>query len=575
MNLPADRKSLMVLGVSALVLFLWLGTRGLNEPDEGRFAAIGREMASQESWLIPHLNGIPHFQKPPLLYWATACCIKVLGANEWAVRLPSALAAFGTVACTMLIAGILFGPRARWMSGLILLSSALFVILGRLATTDMLFTFWITASVAGLVVYVRRGRGIGLAAFYVCMGIAFLTKGPLGFLIPASAAIAWQVALRRAAGPALRLFWLAGLPLALAIGLSWFLAVCHRYPALLDYFVRYELAQRVATDVHGRHEPFWFFIPVLAGGFLPWTLFLPSIVPALRGLAIRTNPVAWLFIGWFLIPFVVLSCVNSKLATYVLPLMPPLSLAVGRLWGDAWGTALWRTSARTAAVALILLAAAFPVGALAANARGVTAFDLGILVCLAIAAALFLLVQGFRAAGNDRASSRVLPLLASGFLLLFLAAVSQADSLMQGGKASMRELARHVLRERSSPAVPVFVYGRGHGMEFYLGQPVARNRQASDIVLPLDAGQAARIVEDPAVFLGTLAGQEAYVVVKEKRCRREAAFAGWHILRHAGASVLLAPCKHVPLCPAAIRPPPPSAKGPPETTASTPATEEN
>ncbi len=572
MRITADRRSLLVLAVSALVLFLWLGTRGLNEPDEGRFAAIGREMAFQDSWLVPHLNGIPHFQKPPLLYWTTACCIKMLGVNEWAVRLPSALAAFGTIACTMLIAGVLFGAQARWTSGLILLSSILFVTLGRLATTDMLFTFWITASIAGLVVYACGGRGMGLAAFYLCMGLAFLTKGPLGFLVPASAAIAWQTALRQLAGRKLRLFWLVGFPLALAIGLSWFLAVCHRYPALFDYFVRYEFAQRIATNVHGRHEPFWYFVPVLIGGFFPWALFLPAVIMGLRHRAILAKPTTWLFVGWLVIPFMVLSCVNSKLATYVLPLFPPLSLVVGRLWAEICGTTLWRRSAKTVAVLLILLVVAFPIGALVADVRYGFHISLGIPVCASIVA-LVLLVAGYRMAGGGRAPHRVLPLLAGGFLVFVLILVSQADALLQSGKSSMRDIARYVLRDRSNPGAPVFVYGRGHGMEFYLGQTVARNREASDVVLPLDAGQAARIVEDPAVFVRALAGQESYVVVKERRCRREPVFVGWHILMHAGSSVLLAPCKHVPPCPAAI-PAPPAANGPPRVPEANPAADE-
>lgn len=548
-------RAALVLAVSAVVLFMWLGTRGLNEPDEGRFAEIARAMALQDSWLVPHLNGIPHFQKPPLYYWTAACCIKVLGVSEWAVRLPSALAAFGTIACTMLMAGLLFGPQARWMSGLILLSSAEFVTLGRLATTDMLFTFWITASVAGLVVYARRRRGSGLVAFYLCMGAAFLTKGPLGLLIPVSAAIAWQIALGRLAKQTLRLFWLIGIPVSLGIGLSWFLAICHRYPALYDYFLRYEFAERIATNVHGRHEPFWYFVPVLAAGFLPWTLFLPGVGAALRGRGVFTKPAAWLMIGWLVIPFVVLSCVNSKLATYVLPFMPPLSLVVGRLWGEVCGTVSWRRAARTAAVVLILCAVAFPVSALVANARHGYHIDLGVPVWAAVGVALFLFVTAFRMAGVGRMTPRVLPLLAGGFLILVLSVVSQADNIIQSSKATMRDVADRIRRERSSPAVPVFAYGRAHGLEFYLGQAIARNKAASDVVLPLDDGQAARIVLDPSAFIRSLAGRESFVVVKEARCRREPVFVGWHVLMHAGPSLLVSPCKHNPPCPAAILPP--------------------
>jgi dolichyl-phosphate-mannose-protein mannosyltransferase len=76
---------------------------GLKEPDEGRYAEIGREMAVSNDWLIPHPNGFEHFQKPPLLYWATAASIRIFGATEWAARLPSALAATGVLLLTFWI----------------------------------------------------------------------------------------------------------------------------------------------------------------------------------------------------------------------------------------------------------------------------------------------------------------------------------------------------------------------------------------------------------------------------------------------------------------------------------------
>ncbi|MDB6168210.1 MAG: glycosyl transferase family 39, partial [Verrucomicrobia bacterium] len=132
--------------LAVVVLFTLLGSRGLNEPDEGRYAEIGREMAVSGDWLVPHLNGFEHFQKPPLLYWLTALSMRLLGPNEWAARLPPAFAALGTVLLTAWIGTTLFGRREGYLAGLILLSSGGFFILARLLTPDMLMTFWITAA---------------------------------------------------------------------------------------------------------------------------------------------------------------------------------------------------------------------------------------------------------------------------------------------------------------------------------------------------------------------------------------------------------------------------------------------
>jgi 4-amino-4-deoxy-L-arabinose transferase-like glycosyltransferase len=118
----------------AVALFLFLGTRGLNEPDEGRYAEIAREMAATGEWLVPHLNGFERFQKPPLLYWLTAASIHFLGANEWAARLPSALAALGVVLLTYSIARRIFDPAAAVTAVLVLVSSIEFFALARLLT---------------------------------------------------------------------------------------------------------------------------------------------------------------------------------------------------------------------------------------------------------------------------------------------------------------------------------------------------------------------------------------------------------------------------------------------------------
>src|SRR3954469_18250595 len=111
MTTPIRERSWLLCVLAVVVLFTLLGSRGLNEPGDGRYAEIGREMAATGDWLVPHLNGFEHFQKPPLLYWLTATSIRLLGANEWAARLPSAVAALGTVLLTAFIGNTLFGRR--------------------------------------------------------------------------------------------------------------------------------------------------------------------------------------------------------------------------------------------------------------------------------------------------------------------------------------------------------------------------------------------------------------------------------------------------------------------------------
>ncbi len=339
------------LAFTVAALFIFLGTRGLNEPDEGRYAEIGREMAASGDWLVPHLNGFEHFQKPPLLYWLTATSVRLLGANEWAARLPSALAALGTALLVFAMGKKWLGRERASAAVLVLVSSVEFFLLARVLTPDMLLTFWITAAMAALVF--RRDW-----LFFVCLGLGFLTKGPMALVVPISAALGWQLFATRE--EKLRLPWVRGLTLTLGIGLSWFIALSLWRGELLDYFLRYELVERFASKAHGRSKPFWFFLPVLLGGFLPWTFFvLRAVLPAWRRWrAHGLTATHGLLLGWTLPPLVILSLSGSKLPTYILPLFPALALVVAARLRAPERT--WRVAIPAAACWLALAALAPP-----------------------------------------------------------------------------------------------------------------------------------------------------------------------------------------------------------------------
>ena len=176
-------------------LFCLSGSRGLNEPDEGRYAEIAREMTVDGDWLLPHMNGNPHLQKPPLIYWFTALSLSVFGHDEWAVRLPSTGGAVGVVILIFLLARRLFDDRNRAVAApLILTTLGGFFAGSRLLTPDMVMTFWIVAAITAAVF--RRPWW-----FFVCMGLGFLTKGPMAVLVPICAVIGWLWGLSPEGGP--------------------------------------------------------------------------------------------------------------------------------------------------------------------------------------------------------------------------------------------------------------------------------------------------------------------------------------------------------------------------------------
>ena len=264
-----------------LAMFAWAmcfqGTRGIWEPDEGRYSAVALEMLRTGDWLHPQLNDAhPHYTKPPVTYWALAASFGVFGQNEWAARLPNALAYAATAAGAFVLARRLV-PGKELLAAIVYATSAGPFIAANVVSTDTVLACWETWAVAGFAVAWtakgERGRQGGLLLMGVMFGLAFATKGPpgllpLGGLLPAAVwGRGWR-GLRRC-------FSIAGVAAFFVIGGGWFAAVCIDRPALIHYFLADEVVARVASDEHKRNGEWygwaWIYAPALLGGTLPWT----------------------------------------------------------------------------------------------------------------------------------------------------------------------------------------------------------------------------------------------------------------------------------------------------------------
>ena len=329
------RKSWM-FGVAALLCtVLWfalLAQRPLFDPDEGRYAEIPREMMlSGGDWVIPHLNGIVYLEKPPLQYWLTALAFRAFGLNEFAARLCTGVAGYLSLAAVFLLGRKLWGFAAGVRAALFSAASTLFVLLGHQLTLDMLLSFWLTAALGCFLMAQARGEGTGhrrawMLGCWAAMAFALLTKGLIGVLIPAAALgayVLWQrdwPLLRR-----LHLRW--GLPLFAAVAAPWFVLAARANGQFLEFFFVREHLLRFLTPIEHRTEPWWFFVPVLTVGIMPW---LPQAARALTAppgarAAREFDPLRLLWV-WCVFVLVFFSLSDSKLIPYILPAVPALAL---------------------------------------------------------------------------------------------------------------------------------------------------------------------------------------------------------------------------------------------------------
>jgi 4-amino-4-deoxy-L-arabinose transferase-like glycosyltransferase len=331
------KQSILIL-LFAVLAVLWFGNldyRKLVRPDEGRYAEIPREMVATGDWLTPRLNGIKYFEKPPLQYWATAAAYKAFGEHEWTVRLWPALTGFAGVLLVYLVGTTLFGAIAGFYAALVLASSVGYVLVAHIGTLDMGVTFFMSLTLAGLLLGLRTdatpaSKRLWIHVAWAAMGFAMLSKGLMGIVLPAMVLGAYML-VERDFGLLRRLhIWTGGI-LFLAIAAPWFVAVSVVNPEFFDFFFIHEHLQRFLTPAARRPGPLWYFVPILALTILPWLVTLCTTLPASwkkRGPQSGFQPRRLLFL-WAVLIFAFFSVSSSKLPSYIMPIFPALALLLG------------------------------------------------------------------------------------------------------------------------------------------------------------------------------------------------------------------------------------------------------
>jgi 4-amino-4-deoxy-L-arabinose transferase-like glycosyltransferase len=472
-----------------------LGNFPLTERSEARYAGVSWEMMRSGDYLTPTYNGIKHFHKPPLFYWLTAGSMKLFGDGEGAARLPCALAALATLAGVGWLARRPeMGCRRPWVAVACLATAPFFWEMGRIAVTDMLVTALVLSALASAWSILQDGpswRNLGL--FWASLGLNFLNKGPVGPLLVAMtlAPYLWRT----------RTSWrifapLPGIALATLIGLPWYLWVVGENPGLLAYFLKFQTTDRVFTTVHRRDGPIWFYLPVLLGGFLPWTMWLPAALkqgwsrakePLARGAA---NPDLYL-LAWLIVPTIFFSLIGSKLPPYVLPLFPALALLVAR-----------HLSARFATLASPLAVLGLAAAACWAQAQWQVVAKLARFTTELWWAAGWLLLATLVGTwmAYRRRESAVLVVLTCAMLGLLGIAVSGFGKLSYLSAQPMCQ----TMRRYAGGPFEVAIYGSYlFGLPYYLRENVTHVFYEREVQFETDPAYRARIYADLPSFLPT------------------------------------------------------------------------
>ena len=322
---------LLIAGFCAFLFFYGMGQFGLIGADEPRYAQVAREMLERHDWITPVLGGHAWLEKPPLYYWQAMLAYSMFGVSDVAARIP------GAIDATLLVVAVylLFRRFRRGVevdAALITASCAGVIGYAHAASMDMALTATFGVGMLAWWAWRESGRRIYLALFYGCTALGMLAKGPVAPFLAAAVIVVFALAAREVR-LVLRTLWLPGIFLFCAIALPWYVAVQMRNPEFFREFILQHNLARFSSDLYHHRQPFWYYLPVTALAFVPWTIFvIAAFAESLRIWWAERKSVSAepdfefqfrvFTCSWLVVPIVFFSLSQSKLPGYILPAIP-------------------------------------------------------------------------------------------------------------------------------------------------------------------------------------------------------------------------------------------------------------
>ncbi len=340
---------LSLLACLLILAFLFQGSRGIWQPDEGYYTGTAVTMMARDSLSIPYLGEDEIFlDKPPMIYWGIIAGLKLFGHSEFAARFFHGLC---FVLTSLAVGSLSFSMyKNRWLA---LLSSLIYATMvipffaANFVTPDTILTLWITLSALCFWKSVNSHGKIKITwQMLLCaaVGLGFLAKGP-AVLIPCGGMFIFLLVRKGLFRYFLSPWSLLGVLIFLVTGLSWYIWVAFRVPGSLGYFIDNQILGRLITEKYNRNPGLagaLIYIPVLIFGSLPWSAiwlekkasFKSALFKKQWWKELDVKPELLFLLCYFFVPLIVLCLASSKLGLYALPIFVPLAIATAKLWAQ-------------------------------------------------------------------------------------------------------------------------------------------------------------------------------------------------------------------------------------------------
>lgn len=471
MNSISDKlgvRILILIGFVYVSLFMGLGEAPLFDEDEGWYSLCALEMIQTGDWATPRTGGKPFFHKPPLFYWAQAISFKLLGVNELAARLPSALAAAIWTGAVFLF-GLRYSDRRRAFWAAIMMVAALqMTVTLKAAIHDSFFHLFICLSLMAAYANYKRPDLKTILAAQACLGAAVMVKGPTAVIIVVAVSFLFYAGKRSLRAWFKGVFHPLGLLVFFLVAAPWHIAMALEHGRMFwDVYIVEHHFGRFGQAMAHHAEPFWFFIPILPLGIVPFTAPLIRALKAPRKLI--ENDLLLFCSLWMGFVFVFFSISPAKLPHYLLAGYPGLFLLLAGVIdedkGDRW--ILWPAAALSGLVLLALpllgMIAAFlpdPVAAGQVRLMAASVRPIHYLLALIVLAVQALALYGRNFSGGVRILASVGALLLSANFVVFYLAGAGIQAPLKEAAALTKKLDKPVVAW--GVTAPSYMFYLGH-----------------------------------------------------------------------------------------------------------------
>jgi 4-amino-4-deoxy-L-arabinose transferase-like glycosyltransferase len=503
------RAALLGALFAALVTLPGLGVGTLWDNSETAYGEVAREIVLTHDWVVLHFNGQPWFVQPPLYFWIAALMTKFFGFTALAMRLPAALATIAMGAAVGYATARIAGGRTGTVAAVVLSTSLMQAIVGRLAIMDALLDLavalallWFYRAFEPAGSALRRDGALVCGSFALAVGT--LAKGlvaPVMVVLIVGLWLLWERRAGRIAAPRPAAV-AAAAAVFLAVSLPWFVALAGRVgPAALAELIGHYTVGRYTGVIENQRGPLWYYVPVLILGFFPWIAFVPAAAAwALR--AVR-NPDAGFTrfsVVWGVVPLLFFSFANTKLPNYIALVLPALAILVALWFQQVMAGAGRRAALISAATIPVFIGCVALAVALFSNTNSLEIGRAALGGHLTFIGAAMLAGSLLTVAAIARrewvAWSPFVLALTSGALVLFIAFV--AEPAAEPFKP-IPPLARAIEAERL-PGDLIGVHGisGGNALIFYTEPPVRNVARNADFRAAICPGGGAWIVASPS-----------------------------------------------------------------------------